>query len=128
MQKLKIYAFIFLLTLSLSAHSQTDKPIYTVKAKLLRSEPLPAHCGYVAWALAQKFEIIESNIPEISKGIILIIEPCPEFQGKNFFTQNTTYNIIIEKDNDAPFSYVVINNFEKNKIPTFWSRDIKKAE
>jgi len=62
---MKFFLFILGLLISTGLLSQQveniDTSIYTLKAKLLKAEPLPPHCGIMAWAMAQKFKIIESS-------------------------------------------------------------------
>ena len=101
-----------------------DATTYSVKAKLVKAINLPPGCGILAWAVAQKFEIIKSSIPEINSGFVVVIEPCPEIPGKNFFKKNKIYSISVGRNNNAPFNYVFQNNYEKEKLPTFWSRKI----
>ncbi|TAL46707.1 MAG: hypothetical protein EPN92_05660 [Chitinophagaceae bacterium] len=124
--------FILLLSLFLSSRifSQekvvSDTSLYIFKAKLIKVEPLPPHCGIFAFALAQKFEIIESNFSPVKpRFIVLLIQPCPEFLGKNFFLKNRVYYLQVSQVNNAPFSYIIMNSYKTEKLLSFWIRDIK---
>lgn len=75
----------------------SDTTTFMVKARLVEVAPPPAHCGIVAWALAQKFEIIESAIPDLRSESLIGIQPCPESLGEDFFTKNKIYLIAVGK-------------------------------
>lgn len=102
-----------------------DTSTYFLKARLVETVSLPPGCGGFAFALAQKFEIIRSEIPGYSSGILVIIQPCPDIWAKSFFKKGEAYIISAARNNDAPFDYIVSNKYEKEKLPTFWSREIK---
>lgn len=104
-----------------------DTTTFLLTARLTKAEALPAHCGIFAWAVAQKFEIAKSEIPGINSGYVIIIEPCPEFLGKDFFKPNKLYTVSVGKYNDASFDYIVVGVSEK-KLPVFWSREIKLVQ
>ena len=92
----------------------------------MKAEPNPPHCGVIAWALTQKFEILESNFGVLKpKHSVLLNEPCPEFLGNNFFITNRIYEAKITEKSNAPFVYAIINNHEKENLPTFWIQEIK---
>ena len=124
---MKKFIFIPIVFLITSVYSQLpevpDTTTYTIKAKLLKAEGHPPHCGVIAWALAQKFEIIESDfdIPK-PKFQCLLIQTCPEFLGENYFVKNKIYNLKVTKKSMTPFSYTVINPYEKDNLLIFWIR------
>ena len=120
-----ITAFLFL---SLHFFSQTDSSSPYLKVRLLKAEKKPAGCGLFAWALTQKFEILESSSAILNpKDIILLIEPCPEGLGNSFFIANHFYKVWIKNESDALFKYIVINNYVKEKLPSFWIQKIEVA-
>jgi hypothetical protein len=129
---MKLLFLLYLLYTTSNVHSQNaevkDTAVYFIKARLIEKTSLPPGCGVFAWAIAQKFEIIESAIPEIKSGNVIIVQPCPEFLGKGFFKRRKTYTILVGRNNDAPFSFGIANKYDKEKIPVFWSREIKLAE
>lgn len=121
---------IFFLTISLlffqESFSQSDSTLHTLKVRLIKAQPNPPGCGVVAWALTQKFEIIESDFLLMKPGYsILLNQPCPDFFGADYFRRNRTYIVKVAKDSGDPFSYTVINNYEKEKLPLFWIREIQ---
>ena len=127
---MKIFFFILFLFISSGLLSQeiksADTTIYTIKAKLLKAEPLPAQCGVMAWAMPQKFIIIESNYPPIKPNfIIVLIQPCPEFLGKGYFIKNRIYDIKVAQTSGAPFGYAIFSTFKIDRFLSFWIRDIK---
>jgi hypothetical protein len=132
MNKQKVCLFLVVFFISLIAKSQQqeakDSIAYNLKAKLINAKPTSPGCGIFAWAVGQKFEVIESNSYLKPGSTIIIIQPCPELLGANFLKNGSTYSIKMGRGNNAPFSFIVINDFEKDKFPIMWCREIKLAE
>ncbi len=123
---MKFLLITICLTFGLQSFSQNDSTYYTLKVRLLKAEANPPHCGVIAWALVQKFEILESNFkvlkPEHS---VLLCEPCPEFLGNKYFMTNRIYEVKVTQKNSASFGHVSINSYEKEKLPSFLIQEIK---
>jgi len=100
---------------------------YHFKAKLTNALPLPAGCGVFAFGHLQKFEVISTDYPSYDKKHVLIIEPCPEFLGDNFFQDDKIYEVDVATNSGVTFGYSYFNNYEKENLPIFWSRKIIKA-
>ena len=97
-----------------------------VKVKLVKAERLPPHCGVTAQALAQQFEIIESSFDVLKPTYkVLLIQPCPESLGKEFFLTGQIYTATISTVNDSPINYLINNATGKPNLLTFWIRQIK---
>jgi hypothetical protein len=110
----------------LNVFSQTDSTEYILKVRLTKAQHHPPDCGIFAWALAQKFEVAESNLTEIKpSAFVLLNEPCPEFLGYNFFITSKLYKVWVTKKNRAPFTYMVISDYKKEKLPVFWIQKIE---
>lgn len=101
--------------------------IYHLKVRLAKALTLTPDCGYMAFALVQKFEIISTDIPNYDNKFILLIQPCPEFLGKDFFKTNNLYNVEAAKTSGKKIGFTYTNNYDKEKLPIFWSRKIIKT-
>ena len=99
---------------------------YHFKVKLVQALPLPPSCGLVAFALLQKFEVISTDCPNYDNRYVLIIEPCPEFLGAKFFEDNAIYEVDVATNSGVTFGYSYYNNYEKENLAVFWSRNIIK--
>ena len=105
--------------------SDTEK-IYLFKAKLTKlSRPTP-HCGLYAWAITQKFELLDSSSANQKSKFVLIVQPCPEFMPKGFFKRGRIYNIKASIRNRT--THMVKNNYESLNLPTYWTEDIQIAK
>lgn len=128
---IKFLFSLFFSIISLMMFSQNgntkDTATYTITVKLSKTEIPPAHCGVFAWALAQKFEVVKNESAGINPSHIIIIEPCPEFLGKDFFKKDQLYSVIIGKNSDAPFDYIIVG-YTNKKLPSYWSREIHLAK
>lgn len=100
---------------------------YHFKVKLTSAIPLPPGCGIMAFGHLQKFEVLSTDFPNYDKTFVLIIEPCPEFLGDNFFQDDKIYEVDVATNSGVTFDYGYFNNYEKENLPIFWSRKIVKA-
>lgn len=101
---------------------------YKFRGRLVKAVPLTPGCGIFAWAIVQKFEIISTTFPGYDKKHVLIIQPCPEFLKKDFFRKGNIYDVDVATNSGVTFSYVMHNNYEKDNLPTFWTREIRKSD
>lgn len=101
---------------------------YKLTGKLVETVQMTPDCGNIAWAIAYKFEVLSTTIPSYDKKYVLIIQPCPEFLKDNFFQAGEIYEIDIATNSGVTFDFSVINNYEKENLPTFWTREIKKEK
>ena len=90
--------------------------------------PLPAGCGVFAFGHLQKFEVLSTDFPNYDKKFVLIIQPCPEFLGDNFFKDNKVYEVDVATNSGVTFGYVINNDYKNENLPTFWSRKIVKVD
>lgn len=100
---------------------------YKLTGKLVETVQMPPDCGNIAWAIVHKFEVLNTTIPSYEKKYVLIIQPCPEFLKDNFFQAGQIYEIDIATNSGVTFDFSVINNYEKENLPTFWTREIKNS-
>jgi len=100
---------------------------YSFTGKLVKAVPLTPGCGKIAWAIVQKFEVINTTFPNYDSKYVLIIQTCPEFLKKDFFQKGKIYEVSVATNSGVTYSYAVINSYEKEKLPTFWTRQIKKT-
>ena len=127
---MKISLTLLVSFLSLQLFSQQtevkDTSVFDLNVKLIKVEVLPPFCGDLVWALAQKFEVLESNIELVKpKNIIVLIQPCPEFLGIGFFVKDKSYKVKVSQSSGAQFNYTIINHDLIKKNLSFWIRDIK---
>jgi len=100
---------------------------YKLTGKLVEALPLTPHCGIFAFAIVQKFEIISTTYPDSNQKFILLIQPCPEFLGKNFFNTGEIYDMDIAT-NSGNIDYIYTNDYEEEKLSILWIREIKKTK
>lgn len=101
---------------------------YKLTGKLVETVPMTPHCGTIAWAIVHKFEVLTTTIPNYDKTYVLIIQTCPEFLKDSFFQAGTIYEIDVATNSGVTFGYSVINSYENENLPTFWTREIKKQK
>ncbi len=78
------------------------------------------HCGILEVAVAMKFHM------EAGNGRLVIVIPCPEFYGKNFFLKNLAYKVTVTTDSGFCKNCTVINQYKKLKLPTYYAMHIEK--
>lgn len=106
--------------------TNTDTTTYNLKVKLVKAENYPPGCGVIAWALSQRFEIIESDYSILKpKYIVALIEPCPEFLGRYYFVTGKIYTVKVSKTSGAPFGYTITNESKNKNLFTLWIKEIK---
>lgn len=118
--------FSYLVELKAQEINNTDTTTYRLKVKLTKAEDPPPHCGTIAWALAQKFEIIESNISFIKPTYhVILIKTCPEFLGANYFADRRIYEVTVNLENKELIGHSILNKYSASNLPTFWIKGIK---
>ena len=100
---------------------------YSFTGRLVKAVPLTPDCGTIAWAIVQKFEVINTTFPNYDNKYVLVIQTCPEFLKKDFFQKGKIYEMSVATNSGVTFSFAVINSYEKEKLPTFWTRQIEKT-
>ena len=108
--------------------TNVDATAYKIKGRLTTEGPSTPACGVVAWSIIQKFEVLSTNFPNYKNRYVLVIQSCPEFLGKGFFKKNKIYEMEVTKKNDAVPNFVITNNYDITKIPTFNSKKINKID
>jgi hypothetical protein len=106
----------------------TEDSIYTVKATLTKTAPLPPYCGTIAWAVVQKFKIISSDMPGYKSRYILVAISCPEFLGKDFFQKNKVYRIELSRKTAIKNSVHYSDIYKKEDLPVYWGEKISVAD
>jgi hypothetical protein len=101
---------------------------YKFTGKLVETVPMTPGCGTIAWAIVHKFEVLTTTFPNYDKKFVLLIQTCPEFLKDSFFQAGTIYEIDAATNSGVTFGYSVINNYKKENLPTFWTREIKKQK
>jgi hypothetical protein len=104
---------------------KADKYLFT--GRLMEAVPLTPGCGTIAWAIVQKFEVLNTTFPHYNEKYVLLIQPCPEFLKKGFFKKDKIYELSVATNSGVTFPYSVINSYQSEKLPTFWTREIKKT-
>ncbi len=119
-----ILAIVSITSLGL-INGQPDK--FSGKVKLIKKSMSP-HCGVIAWASKQKFEVIEGNIPRGIDNIISIKIRCPEFLGNEFFKEKRLYNVVVSKVHSDSLNYTIQDANANDKYPEYWSEKITIVE
>ncbi len=128
MKQAALFILLFFFLHPNATSQQRVDTTYNFKARLTKAVQLTPFCGTIAWAIAQKFEVISTDFPGYKNKYVVVIQPCPEFLGKNFFKSNTVYNITVADSSGAKFGYSYTNIYQKENIPTFWSREINRSK
>jgi hypothetical protein len=101
---------------------------YTFKARLTKVIPMTIRCGQSAEAIVQKFEVISTTFPKYDKQFVLLVQPCPELLEKDFFVAGQVYEVNVATNSGVTFGYFVHNLYQNENLPTFWTREIKRAD
>jgi len=81
-----------------------------------------------AFAIVQKFEVLQTNYPNYQNKFVLIIQACPEQGGKDFFKANSIYKMLTTRTSAPQYGFVIQNIYADENIPKFWSRDTKRLD
>ena len=95
--------------------------VHQFVVRLYKGFNSPLYCGVISIAFGYKFKVIESDIQNLKDRWIVIIEPCPEMLGDNFFETDKIYRIKCIKGKKAVDT--VNNKYEKENLPTFWAEE-----
>ncbi len=123
---MKYLLLTILLIQGLGSSAQKDTAYHHLTVRLLKAERPTPHCGVIAWAITQKFEIMESDFPPMKvKYPVLLYTTCPEFYGNHYFIAGKAYKVKVTEINTAPFTYTIVNNYKKDDLPSFWIQEIE---
>jgi hypothetical protein len=100
---------------------------YEFTGRLVGAIALQPKCGNLYFAVIQKFEVLETNYPMYKEKFVLIIQPCPEQGGKNFFRTNSIYKMDVTK-NPPHYGFVIQNLYSKDNLPKFWCRETARLK
>jgi hypothetical protein len=100
---------------------------YSFTGRLTETVPLTPGCGRLAWAIVQKFEVLRTTFPNYDEKYVLIIQACPEFLKKGFFQKDRIYELSVATNSGVTFPYSVINSYQNEKLPSFWTRQVKRT-
>lgn len=126
MKLIKIFVLTLITTTGFSQSVVEKVQDYKFIGRLVETVRMPPNCGSFAFAVVHKYEVLETNYPDYDKQYVLIIQTCPEFLKDNFFKKNKIYHIDVAIDSGAEFSYSLNNEYEKEDLPTFWTRKVKR--
>jgi hypothetical protein len=96
---------------------------FSGQVRLIEAKCCPPGCGVIAWANAQKFEVIKSTAPSLNGKSIILVEKCPEFLGDGFFKNGQIYNVKATNKKDS--SYLLVGLSERETLPVYWSDKIE---
>ena len=99
---------------------------YMFTGKLVKAVSHTPGCGITAWAIVQKFQVLSTTFPNYDKKYVLIIQTCPECVGKKFFKKGKIYEINVATNIGVSFNHTVINSYDSERLPTYWTRKIKR--
>lgn len=97
---------------------------YKFIGKLLEKVTMTPNCGREAFAIVHKYKVLSTDFPNYKQNYVLLIQTCPEFNGKNFFQKNKIYEIDVSTNSGVTFNYTIFNEYEKDDLPIFWVEDI----
>jgi len=78
-------------------------------------------CGILKVAVAMKFKF-ESE----SEDLVVLI-PCPELLGENFFLKDHLYKIKLTADTTSLVGCLIINRYKESHLPTYYALKIEKS-
>lgn len=90
---------------------------FELTGKIIKEIGYSPHCGSIAWATVIEFEIIEFSDRNYKQTSIPIIFTCPEFYGEEFFELGKTYTMTLTDENQADFSWAILNDSILTKYP-----------
>lgn len=110
-----------------AAVCQSSDTGLTGEFELVKAEPLPPHCGIVAFSLAQQFRVVVPGRTGLQQGAICyLIQSCPEFLGPDFFKNGTLYRVTVKPGPEIPYSTVTLYPAKKDQLPEYRIIDIRK--
>lgn len=99
---------------------------YKFTGKLVEEVEMTPDCGREAFAIVHKYEVLKTDYPNYNHKYVLLIQPCPDFYGNNFFKKNEIYKINVATNSGVTFYHAIFNDYEKVDLPIFWVREIEK--
>lgn len=57
---------------------------------------------------------------------LIVLIPCPEFYGADFFSKDHEYKIKLTVDTSSHSAYLIINKYEKLQLSTYYAIDVVK--
>jgi hypothetical protein len=101
--------------------------VYEFTGRLVEPTYIGSSCASFNYAVIQKFEVLETNYPDNKYKFVLIIQPCPEQAGSDFFRANSVYKMITTKTIEQK-GFLIQNMYSGEHLPKFWSRDTKRVD
>lgn len=101
---------------------------YKFTGRLVETVTMTPQCGFIAFAVVHKFEVLKTSYPSYDRKYVLIIQTCPEFLKENFFQTDKIYDIDVATNSGVTFGFSISNNYANEDLPTFWTREIKRQE
>jgi len=95
---------------------------------LLEVPPPTERCGDNAIAVVFKFKVVQMLNGEINSEYILLIIPCPELKGENFFVKDQKYRIEATRDSPEAKNYAVVNEYPNENFPMLLATQIEKED
>jgi hypothetical protein len=71
---------------------------YKFTGRLVEAIDLQPKCGDISFAVIQKFQVLHTTFPGYKKKFVLIIQPCPEEGGKDYFQADSVYKMVVTKN------------------------------
>lgn len=124
---MKFTALIAALLIVSVVYSQNKRAGFSIKARLVKVQQLNVSCGVLAMAVTQQFQVIETDLPFLKRGMFVLLNmPCPEYLDKQFFIADHQYEVrACFKDKDYS-NFLLFNNYKNYDLPTYWIDDIRK--
>lgn len=110
MRKITTILSIILFSTTVSAQqNEVTESQFDLQGQIISPVSIPPHCGTFAFAMAVELEIISFSDTSYTQDSIAVVFTCPESYGAHFFEVGKTYNLKVADQNQADFSYMIVN-------------------
>lgn len=82
-------------------------------------------CGSEKVAVGYQFRVQKLVRGRLKNKKVVVLIPCPDFKGDDFFAVNSDYRIEVSTDLQEAGSYTIYNDYAER--PVFWAVDINRA-
>lgn len=93
--------------------------------RLLELPSEAPRCGDLKVAVGYEFRVRKLVKGRMKDKAVVVLIPCPDFKGENFFVAGADYLIEASTDLQEAGSYTIQNDYTGR--PAFWALDISRA-
>jgi hypothetical protein len=77
-------------------------------------------------AVTFKFSVVQILDGNYANKEVLMIQPCPELKGEDFFSENTEYVIEAGMENKSNLNFQIFNYYKNSPLPKYWVISVVK--